>query len=52
MGFKELNKFCLSIFEESLTPDLLQSKIWLCNNLKTAKQGERKGQLAHWLAPI
>lgn len=35
MRFKELNEVSPSTFEGSLTPDLLQSKIWLCNNLKT-----------------
>ena len=40
MRFKELNEVSPSTFEGSLTPDLLKSKIWLCNNLK--KLGRKK----------
>lgn len=40
MRFKELNEVSPPTFQGSLTPDLLQSKIWLCNNLK--KLGKTK----------
>jgi hypothetical protein len=34
MRFKELSEVSPPTFKGSLTPDLLKSKIWLCNNLK------------------
>ncbi len=34
MRFKELNEISPPTFKGSLTPDLLKSKIWLCDNLK------------------
>lgn len=34
MRFEELNEISPPTFQGSLTPDLLKSKIWLCNNLK------------------
>jgi hypothetical protein len=34
MRFKELSEVSPSTFKGSLTPDLLKSKIWLCNGLK------------------
>jgi hypothetical protein len=34
MRFKELNEISPPTFKGSLTPDLLKSKMWLCNNLK------------------
>ena len=40
MRFKELNEISPPTFQGSLTTDLLQSKIWLCNNLK--KLGRKK----------
>lgn len=40
MRFKELNEISPPTFKGSLTPDLLTSKIWLCNNLK--KLGKTK----------
>lgn len=40
MRFKELNEVSPPTFKGSLTPDLLTSKIWLCQNLK--KLGQTK----------
>lgn len=40
MRFEELNEISPPTFKGSLTPDLLKSKIWLCNNLK--KLGRKK----------
>jgi SAM-dependent methyltransferase len=34
MRFKELNEISPPTFKGSLTPDLLKSKLWLCQNLK------------------
>jgi hypothetical protein len=34
MRYKELNEISPPTFKGSLTPDLLKSKIWLCNSLK------------------
>lgn len=40
MRFEELNEISPPTFKGSLTPDLLKSKIWLCNNLK--RLGKKK----------
>ena len=40
MRYYELNEISPMTFQGSLTPDLLTSKVWLCNNLK--KLGRKK----------